>query len=91
MSDTSIKQLAELIGAPVDTLLQQLQDAGMKVSGADDSITDKRNHGCIIQSSNRNRSSDRLCCFTSSICYIVSKGVNICDCGINRTRNYDTR
>ncbi len=42
MSDTSIKQLAELIGAPVDTLLQQLQDAGMKVSGADDSITDKQ-------------------------------------------------
>ena len=42
MSDTSIKQLAELIGAPVETLLQQLQDAGMKVSGADDSITDKQ-------------------------------------------------
>ena len=31
MSDTSIKQLAELIGAPVETLLQQLKDAGMKV------------------------------------------------------------
>jgi len=42
MSDTSIKQLAELIGAPVETLLQQLQDAGMKVSGADDTITDKQ-------------------------------------------------
>ncbi len=42
MSDTSIKQLADLIGAPVETLLQQLQDAGMKVSGADDTITDKQ-------------------------------------------------
>ncbi len=42
MSDTSIKQLAELIGAPVETLLQQLQDAGMKVTGADDTITDKQ-------------------------------------------------
>ncbi len=42
MSDTSIKQLAELIGAPLETLLQQLQDAGMKVSGADDTITDKQ-------------------------------------------------
>jgi len=42
MSDTSIKQLAELIGAPVETLLQQLQDAGMEVSGADDTITDKQ-------------------------------------------------
>ena len=42
MSDTSIKQLAKLIGAPVETLLQQLQDAGMKVSGADETITDKQ-------------------------------------------------
>ncbi len=40
MSETSIKQLAELIGAPVDTLLQQLQDAGIEASGADDSISD---------------------------------------------------
>jgi len=40
MSETSIKQLAELIGAPVDTLLQQLQDADIEVSGADDSISD---------------------------------------------------
>jgi len=42
MSDTSIKQLAELIGAPVETLLKQLQDAGMDVSGADDTVTDKQ-------------------------------------------------
>jgi len=42
MSYISIKQLAELIGAPVETLLQQLQDAGMTVSGAEDTITDKQ-------------------------------------------------
>ncbi len=41
MSETSIKQLAELIGAPVETLLQQLQDAGIGTAGADDSISDQ--------------------------------------------------
>ena len=40
MSETSIKQLAELIGAPVETLLLQLQDAGINASNADDSISD---------------------------------------------------
>ena len=40
MSEISVKQLADLIGAPVDTLLQQLDSAGISVSGADDSITD---------------------------------------------------
>jgi len=42
MSDIIVKQLAELIGAPVESLLEQLDDAGIKVSGADDSITDKQ-------------------------------------------------
>ena len=42
MSDIIVKQLAELIGAPVEGLLQQLNDAGISVSGADDSITDKQ-------------------------------------------------
>ena len=40
MSDIIVKQLAELIGAPVESLLQQLNDAGISVSGAEDSITD---------------------------------------------------
>ena len=38
MSDTSIKQLAELTGNSVEDLLQKLQTAGMKVSSADDTI-----------------------------------------------------
>ncbi len=42
MSDIIVKELAELIGAPVDSLLQQLTDAGISVSGADDSITDEQ-------------------------------------------------
>ena len=40
MSETSVNQLAELIGAPVEILLQQLQDAGISASSADDTITD---------------------------------------------------
>ena len=40
MSETSVTQLAEVIGAPVDTLLQQLKDAGIDVTGADDTISD---------------------------------------------------
>ncbi len=40
MSDTSVTQLAEVIGAPVDTLLQQLKDAGIDVAGADATISD---------------------------------------------------
>ncbi len=42
MSDIIVKQLAEIIGAPVDSLLQQLKDAGIEVSGPDDSITDRQ-------------------------------------------------
>lgn len=42
MSDIIVKQLAELIGAPVDSLLQQLKDADIEVSGPDDSITDRQ-------------------------------------------------
>ena len=38
MSDTSIKQLAEMTGNSVEALLEKLQNAGMKVSSADDII-----------------------------------------------------
>ena len=40
MSDTNIQQLADMIGAPVEVLLQQLTDAGISASNADDTITD---------------------------------------------------
>jgi translation initiation factor IF-2 len=39
MSDIMVKQLAKTVGAPVDMLLKQLQDAGINVKGAEDSIT----------------------------------------------------
>jgi translation initiation factor IF-2 len=40
MSDVTVKQLAEVVGTPVDRLLEQLQDAGLSKGGADDAVTD---------------------------------------------------
>ncbi len=40
MSDIAVKKLAEMINAPVEVLLKQLQDAGIPVSGPDAWITD---------------------------------------------------
>jgi translation initiation factor IF-2 len=40
MSDIAVKKLAEMINAPVEVLLKQLQDAGIPVSGSDAWITD---------------------------------------------------
>ena len=42
MSEITVKKLSEIVGAPVETLLQQMQDAGIHVNGADDSITDRQ-------------------------------------------------
>lgn len=40
MSDIAVKKLAEIINAPVEVLLKQLQDAGIHVNGPDAWITD---------------------------------------------------
>ncbi|OQX13302.1 MAG: translation initiation factor IF-2 [Thiothrix lacustris] len=40
MSDIAVKKLAEIINAPVEVLLKQLQDAGIHVDGPDAWITD---------------------------------------------------
>lgn len=55
MADVTVKQLAEDVGAPVDRLLRQIEDSGLKGRGADDVVTDgekqtllaflRRNHG----------------------------------------------
>lgn len=42
MSDIAVRKLAEMIKAPVEVLLRQLQDAGIRVTGPDDSITDQQ-------------------------------------------------
>jgi len=41
MSDVSVKQLAEVVGTPVERLLEQMKEAGVKVSGADQMISDE--------------------------------------------------
>ncbi|WMP18388.1 translation initiation factor IF-2 [Thiothrix lacustris] len=42
MSDIAVKKLAEIINAPVEVLLKQLQDAGIHVNGPDAWITDSQ-------------------------------------------------
>jgi translation initiation factor IF-2 len=41
MSDVSVKQLAEVVGTPVERLLEQMKEAGVEVSGADQMISDE--------------------------------------------------
>jgi len=40
MAKVTVKQLAEVVGTPVDKLLQQLQDAGLSFTAPDDEISD---------------------------------------------------
>jgi len=42
MSQVTVKQLSEVVGATVERLLEQLKDAGIEVSGADSEITDEQ-------------------------------------------------
>ena len=63
MSDIAVKKLAEIINAPVEVLLKQLQDAGIHVNGPDAWITDAQKltllahirHGGASVSSNGNK------------------------------------
>ncbi len=41
MSEVTVKQFAEVVGIPVDRLLTQLGDAGLKKSSADETINDE--------------------------------------------------
>ena len=40
MADVTVAQFAEVLKVPVDKLLSQLDEAGIKVSGSDDTISD---------------------------------------------------
>ena len=42
MTDVTIKQFATVVGIPVDRLLVQLDEAGIKVTGSDATITDQQ-------------------------------------------------
>lgn len=41
MADVSVTQFADVVGISVDRLLEQLKEAGVKVSGAENTITDE--------------------------------------------------
>ncbi|MEN8130544.1 MAG: translation initiation factor IF-2 associated domain-containing protein, partial [Pseudomonadota bacterium] len=41
MTEVTVKQLADVVGTPVNRLLEQLEEAGLPISKADDKITDK--------------------------------------------------
>ena len=40
MADVTVAQFAEVLKVPVEKLLAQLDEAGIKVSGSDDKISD---------------------------------------------------
>jgi translation initiation factor IF-2 len=44
MADVTVSQFAEVLKVPVDRLLQQLDQAGIKVEGAEDMITEDAKH-----------------------------------------------
>ena len=41
MTDVTVRQFADVVGLPVERLLAQLDEAGLSISGADDTISDK--------------------------------------------------
>ena len=44
MADVTVAQFAEVLKVPVDRLLQQLDQAGIKVGSAEDMITEDAKH-----------------------------------------------
>jgi translation initiation factor IF-2 len=41
MTDVTVRQFADVVGLPVERLLAQLDEAGLSISGADETISDK--------------------------------------------------
>ncbi|MGW8310301.1 MAG: translation initiation factor IF-2 [Thiogranum sp.] len=41
MTEVTVRQFADVVGLPVERLLAQLDEAGLSISGADDTISDK--------------------------------------------------
>ncbi len=41
MTEVTVKQLADVVGTPVERLLEQLEEAGLPISRAEDTISDK--------------------------------------------------
>ncbi len=48
MAEVTVKQLAETVGRPVETLLQQMQQAGLGLKRADDQISDADKQALLL-------------------------------------------
>ena len=42
MSKVTVKQLSEVVGAPIERLLEQLKEAGIQAENAETEITDEQ-------------------------------------------------
>ncbi|MDH5434697.1 MAG: translation initiation factor IF-2 N-terminal domain-containing protein, partial [Gammaproteobacteria bacterium] len=42
MSEVTVEKLAKIVGAPVDKIIEQMKEAGVQVSNADDLVTDEQ-------------------------------------------------
>ncbi|HSP01625.1 MAG TPA: translation initiation factor IF-2 N-terminal domain-containing protein, partial [Thioalkalivibrio sp.] len=42
MADVTVKQLSEVVGTPVERLIEQLGEAGVSVSGAEQTVTEEQ-------------------------------------------------
>ena len=48
MSEQTVKQLAETVGAPVERLLLQMKDAGLPHTGEGDFVTDEQKQALLL-------------------------------------------
>ena len=55
MSDVTVAQFAEVLKVPVDKLLKQLDEAGIRVAGADDRISDEAKTEALVAPAPRAR------------------------------------
>ena len=47
MADTTVKQLAEIVGTPVDRLLQQMQEAGLPLKDEGDAVDEAQKESLL--------------------------------------------
>ena len=48
MAELTVKELAGVVGVPVERLLQQMKDAGLKHGGGDDSVSDEEKQTLLL-------------------------------------------
>ena len=58
MSDISVKHLAEMVGIPIDRLLEQLKDAGLKANSPEDEISEEEKMQLLLHLRKRHGKSD---------------------------------